>query len=137
MKCEYLLCARGAATDQLTGSISALDIIEEYLPPAYPAFMPALRIIVLFSRNLEEECNQSIDLIISAGSIQIFKETLPVRFERKLRNRATVGFAGLPLAGPGELVFQVCLPNGTQIGRYCVALETPAAGELFEAGSAS
>jgi hypothetical protein len=103
MEVGFFLCAESAVVDSTSNKLTILNIIEEMSAVGFPAVMPVLTIVALFSKNKAENTKPRMNVVCAQNKKQIFSIPIEPDFQGKLRTRIIVGIQGVVLPGFGRM----------------------------------
>jgi hypothetical protein len=109
MKVDLIACAESVVLDSPTNRISLFNLFEEFTGQIFPSIVPAIALVLMMTRTPAENGNLRLDVKISLNSKTLYERQIAANFQGNLRLRAITNIAGLPILGPGLLVFSVYL----------------------------
>lgn len=116
---QLFVCARGSSVDRFTNNLSIFELLEGVAPETYPALLPNLVAVSVFTKGPTEEREiYPFVLKVKKGKEVILRTDLNIDFQGLARSRSIATIQGILLVEPGTL--EVCLSDsrGTVVGRY-------------------
>lgn len=130
---EYFLVCRAIQRDILTDEVSLISVLEDVAPEAFPHVIARAVAVSLWNLAADEppQGMQATLVVKVPGQPPV---SFPMNFSQQAsRYRAVQGVLDIPIAGPGELVFEVLL-NGTHAASHSVRIHPSGERESLEGG---
>ncbi len=125
MRAVISLVAQGVIRDAQTNTISAFNILESLSAEGLPLFVPNIAYFVLWEREPNEPSIREATLNVRLEQTVLISVGARIDFQTFLRARSINQIAGLVLPSPGQLVFEMMVPDGPR-ATYTVTINAPA-----------
>jgi len=139
MNVALAVCAAGSAIDRFSNRLSIFNVIEQIVSPSFPVWVPEMTFAVVLRRGEQDPQRFQASARVHMGNEIINTAQVGIDFENGQFARQIMNFQGLPVIHPGELVFELLLPNGavasSSIPVTLVAPSAPAAAPAPNPGS--
>src|SRR3990172_12326768 len=101
---KYLICCETAIIDATTRNITAVNILEEITPSAFPAALSKYSVLSSFRREQGDVDDVEVLLQIFLNDTIVHQANPRIHFgEGKLESRHAALYGGMPLNQPGKL----------------------------------
>ena len=119
MELNFLACADSISVDKTTNTLSIFNILEEASAPVFPALVPRVAIIALFSRKISEpnDVEATLELVTIKSKKKLLSTPLPIAFQSLLRTRVIAQLYGLTIEAPDVYRFNVVI-KGKIVGYW-------------------
>lgn len=133
---QYAIAAQRLVRDAQTNTISAFDILEEIQSPTFPLLLQRLDAVAVFERTADDPQRPRATVTVKLDEDTIFSGDMTVDFDKVLRTRSLLSFAGMVIQRPGVLFieFTVQGENKGRIRMPVQAVAMPAPVALKEGG---
>jgi hypothetical protein len=116
-------CSEGLSIDRRSNGVSAYNILEQIHAVGFPLAIQRIFFFCLISRGSKKEKEKyNFDFKVSLDEKILFKQKIPINFNKKLRNRIILEMGGLNIPKAGMLSFKLFHKN-KKIINYTIAVK--------------
>lgn len=131
IRSKLMLAARFLIVDQRTNNVSAINILEELKPAAFPAVFPEVAVLVVLERDSGDPLDITLTLRVRILDTTLLERGFPMRFEEGKQMRSTFFLEGMPVTAPGIVVFSAVLDN-EELDRYTISITSDKVETIIE-----
>ena len=125
IKAIFTVCAQKAIIEKKTNNLSIINVIDQFNPVGFPAFVAELAYIVKTERNVDEDPDElELEIIIQQDEKILLNEKPKISFEDKSFNNLVITVGGLVVEKPSPLVF-ICKEGKNELSRYTIKVKAP------------
>lgn len=110
---RLLLCltAQGITVDSQTNALSLYNILEGVAAESFPVFLQNISYLCLLQKDADDQSTYAATFRVLIDTDELLHQDVQLDFASRLRNRVIIRVPGLVVPRPGNLVFQLTLPD--------------------------
>jgi hypothetical protein len=115
MNVQFSTCAQSVSIDQFSSRLSIFNVLEHVIVPTFPVIFPELTFVALVRGDdgeLQSASSPRCTLRVFHSKRLLAMSAATIRFAGFPVVRLVFNFSGLGVTGPGDLDFQLNLPDG-------------------------